>query len=221
MPLVFFLSLLIVKYCVCRVHVLPLPLLNVKKQTRAKENNRNPLSGNSWLYHSCPSFLCPIMGIRPHQRLCTSEYIWQAGIVVPNTYCIKLHASTDSLHIALNTSPDLIYSVLLVVLLLLKLFIILAVTMVFWWLMAVFQMWDVFCFLYPVSFKKILVEWNWRMILFLLQFLRERNSEYTTTLVRNRVLPLYSSCPFVPYLVATANWIIGELASCLPQVRIL
>ncbi|CAD5183120.1 unnamed protein product [Musa acuminata subsp. malaccensis] len=48
-------------------------------------------------------------------------------------------------------------------------------------------------------------------------FLRERNSEYTTTLVRNRVLPLYSSCPFVPYLVATANWIIGELASCLPQ----
>ncbi|CAL9114888.1 unnamed protein product [Musa textilis] len=48
-------------------------------------------------------------------------------------------------------------------------------------------------------------------------FLRERNSEYTTTLVRNRVLPLYSSCPFVPYLVATANWIVGELASCLPQ----
>ncbi|KAJ0980544.1 hypothetical protein J5N97_008799 [Dioscorea zingiberensis] len=48
-------------------------------------------------------------------------------------------------------------------------------------------------------------------------FLTERNPEYTSTLLRNRVLPLYSSSLCSPYLVATANWIIGELASCLPQ----
>ncbi|XP_038975739.1 importin beta-like SAD2 isoform X2 [Phoenix dactylifera] len=48
-------------------------------------------------------------------------------------------------------------------------------------------------------------------------FLREISSEYTTTLVRNRVLPLYSLGQCSPYLIATANWVIGELASCLPQ----
>ncbi|KAG6487517.1 hypothetical protein ZIOFF_056104 [Zingiber officinale] len=48
-------------------------------------------------------------------------------------------------------------------------------------------------------------------------FLKERNSEYTSSLVRNRVLPLYSSCPFVPYLVATANWLLGQLSPCLPE----
>lgn len=48
-------------------------------------------------------------------------------------------------------------------------------------------------------------------------FLREINPEYRATLVRNRVLPLYSLCPSPPYLIATANWVIGELASSLPQ----
>nr|XP_019702618.1 importin beta-like SAD2 isoform X2 [Elaeis guineensis] len=51
----------------------------------------------------------------------------------------------------------------------------------------------------------------------LLQFLSEISSAYVTTLVRNRVLPLYSLCKCSPYLIATANWVIGELASCLPQ----
>ncbi|KAF8401236.1 hypothetical protein HHK36_012168 [Tetracentron sinense] len=48
-------------------------------------------------------------------------------------------------------------------------------------------------------------------------FLKERNPGYTTTLVRTRVLPLYSLSMGLPYLVATANWVLGELASCLPQ----
>ncbi|MQM04400.1 hypothetical protein Taro_037202 [Colocasia esculenta] len=48
-------------------------------------------------------------------------------------------------------------------------------------------------------------------------FLRERNPDYTTNLIRNRVLPLYSLHSCLPYLIATANWIIGELAACLPQ----
>ncbi|KAE8724211.1 methyltransferase-like protein 21D-like [Hibiscus syriacus] len=48
-------------------------------------------------------------------------------------------------------------------------------------------------------------------------FLREQKPAYTTTLVQTRVLPLYSLpfCP--PYLVAAASWVLGELASCLPE----
>ncbi|KAE8683377.1 1-cysteine peroxiredoxin 1 [Hibiscus syriacus] len=48
-------------------------------------------------------------------------------------------------------------------------------------------------------------------------FLREQQPAYTTTLVQTRVLPLYSLpfCP--PYLVAAACWVLGELASCLPE----
>ncbi|KAJ1696023.1 hypothetical protein LUZ63_012721 [Rhynchospora breviuscula] len=48
-------------------------------------------------------------------------------------------------------------------------------------------------------------------------FLKERPSDYTATLIRNRVLPLYSLRKCTPYLVATSNWLLGELARCLPQ----
>lgn len=51
-----------------------------------------------------------------------------------------------------------------------------------------------------------------------LQFLNERNPDYTSVLVQNRVLPLYSLCSCSPYLMATANWVLGALASCLPEV---
>ncbi|XP_058076603.1 uncharacterized protein LOC131225158 isoform X2 [Magnolia sinica] len=48
-------------------------------------------------------------------------------------------------------------------------------------------------------------------------FLKDQNPAYTATLIRSRLLPLYLSSPCLPYLVATANWVLGELASCLPQ----
>ncbi|KAI3993351.1 hypothetical protein MKX01_010094 [Papaver californicum] len=48
-------------------------------------------------------------------------------------------------------------------------------------------------------------------------FLRERSPFYTTNLLRTRVLPVYSLFPCVPYLVANANWVLGELANCLPE----
>ncbi|KAL5700694.1 hypothetical protein ACHQM5_026109 [Ranunculus cassubicifolius] len=48
-------------------------------------------------------------------------------------------------------------------------------------------------------------------------FLSEWNPEYTSTLVRTRMLPLYSLSKCVPYLLAAANWVIGELASSLPE----
>lgn len=48
-------------------------------------------------------------------------------------------------------------------------------------------------------------------------FLSEQKAEYTATLVRMRVLPLYTIPLPSPYLVASANWVLGELASCLPE----
>ncbi|KAL4203046.1 hypothetical protein AMTRI_Chr02g224250 [Amborella trichopoda] len=47
-------------------------------------------------------------------------------------------------------------------------------------------------------------------------FLKERDPEYTKTLVKSRVLPLYGLEGCSPFLIAAANWLIGELVSCLP-----
>lgn len=52
-----------------------------------------------------------------------------------------------------------------------------------------------------------------------MQFLREQESGYVTTLICTRILPLYTVAVSVPYLVASANWVLGELGSCLPEVR--
>ncbi|XP_049408930.1 uncharacterized protein LOC125872255 [Solanum stenotomum] len=51
----------------------------------------------------------------------------------------------------------------------------------------------------------------------LLDFLTEQSPGFTDTLVRNRVLPLYETPTPQPYLIATANWVLGELASCLSE----
>ncbi|XP_048129256.1 importin beta-like SAD2 isoform X3 [Rhodamnia argentea] len=48
-------------------------------------------------------------------------------------------------------------------------------------------------------------------------FLRDKQPGYTATLLRTRVLPLYTISEKVPYLVAAANWVVGELSSCLPE----
>ncbi|XP_047330532.1 importin beta-like SAD2 homolog isoform X2 [Impatiens glandulifera] len=47
-------------------------------------------------------------------------------------------------------------------------------------------------------------------------FLSEKKDDYIAALVHKRVLPLYSHHT-VPYLIASANWVLGELASCLPE----
>ncbi|TVU23430.1 hypothetical protein EJB05_25796 [Eragrostis curvula] len=47
-------------------------------------------------------------------------------------------------------------------------------------------------------------------------FLTEKK-DLTVTLIRNRILPLYSLDPCSPYLISTANWVIGQLALCLPE----
>ncbi|XP_051180407.1 uncharacterized protein [Lolium perenne] len=47
-------------------------------------------------------------------------------------------------------------------------------------------------------------------------FLTEKK-DLTATLIRNRILPLYYLDQCNPYLISTANWIIGQLAPCLPE----
>ncbi|XP_023642078.1 uncharacterized protein LOC17893252 [Capsella rubella] len=49
------------------------------------------------------------------------------------------------------------------------------------------------------------------------EFIQEQNPEYVASFVRTRVLPIYSTPDVTPYLVASANWVLGELASCLPE----
>ncbi|KAL2338903.1 hypothetical protein Fmac_013349 [Flemingia macrophylla] len=51
----------------------------------------------------------------------------------------------------------------------------------------------------------------------LLDFLREQEPDFVTTLVRTRILPLYTVALSLPYLLASANWVLGELGSCLPE----
>ncbi|XAR56947.1 hypothetical protein NMG60_11024924 [Bertholletia excelsa] len=48
-------------------------------------------------------------------------------------------------------------------------------------------------------------------------FLSEQKANHTATLVRMRVLPLYKNPMCFPYLIASANWVLGELASCLSE----
>lgn len=47
-------------------------------------------------------------------------------------------------------------------------------------------------------------------------FLTEKK-DLTITLIRNRILPLYSLDPCSPYLISTPSWVIGQLAICLPE----
>ncbi|KDP27986.1 hypothetical protein JCGZ_19066 [Jatropha curcas] len=47
-------------------------------------------------------------------------------------------------------------------------------------------------------------------------FLKEQKPGHISVLVRTRLLPLYT-VSVTPHLVAAANWVLGELASCLPQ----
>ncbi|XP_020573467.1 uncharacterized protein LOC110019929 isoform X4 [Phalaenopsis equestris] len=48
-------------------------------------------------------------------------------------------------------------------------------------------------------------------------FFKGRSSEYIHSLLQSRVLPIFSLYPCSPFLLSTANWLLGELACCLPQ----
>lgn len=48
-------------------------------------------------------------------------------------------------------------------------------------------------------------------------FFKVQGPEHVSLLLRTRVLPLYSMASPSPYLIANANWLLGELAVCLPE----
>ncbi|KAK7388057.1 hypothetical protein VNO78_22860 [Psophocarpus tetragonolobus] len=70
-----------------------------------------------------------------------------------------------------------------------------------------------------LSDKKILNDYFGVLMAYggLQDFLREQEPEFVTTLVRTRIMPLYTVAMSLPYLVASANWVLGELGSCLPE----
>ncbi|MED6120292.1 hypothetical protein PIB30_019443 [Stylosanthes scabra] len=70
-----------------------------------------------------------------------------------------------------------------------------------------------------VSQKQILNDYFGVLMAYggLQDFLREQEPGYVTALLRTRILPLYAIAVSVPYLVASANWVLGELGSCLPE----
>ena len=49
------------------------------------------------------------------------------------------------------------------------------------------------------------------------EFFQVQSLEHLALLLRTRVLPLYSMSSPSPYLIANANWSLGELAVCLPE----
>lgn len=49
------------------------------------------------------------------------------------------------------------------------------------------------------------------------QFLKAQRPDHLHMLLQSRVLSLYSMASPSPFLLANANWVLGELASCLPE----
>jgi hypothetical protein len=52
-----------------------------------------------------------------------------------------------------------------------------------------------------------------------MQFFDSQEDEMVTVMLQTCVFPLYSMLSPNPYLLANANWLLGELATCLPEVQ--
>ncbi|KAL3700792.1 hypothetical protein R1sor_018814 [Riccia sorocarpa] len=55
----------------------------------------------------------------------------------------------------------------------------------------------------------------------LTQFLKTQTPDKVAFLLQSRVFPLYTMGTPSPYVLANANWLLGELAGCLPEVNTL
>lgn len=51
------------------------------------------------------------------------------------------------------------------------------------------------------------------------QYLKTQPAAKITMLLERRVFPLYLMVAPSPYVLANANWMLGELVNCLPEVR--
>ncbi|KAG0600495.1 hypothetical protein M758_11G038800 [Ceratodon purpureus] len=49
------------------------------------------------------------------------------------------------------------------------------------------------------------------------EFLKTQDAETITMLLQSRVFPLYTMVLPSPYVLATSNWLLGKLATCLPE----
>lgn len=49
------------------------------------------------------------------------------------------------------------------------------------------------------------------------EFLKTQDTEIVATLLQTRIFPLYAMVVPSPYVLANSNWLLGELASCLPE----
>lgn len=52
-----------------------------------------------------------------------------------------------------------------------------------------------------------------------MQFLKTQDAETIKMLLQTRVFPLYAMVVPSPYVLATSNWLLGKLSTCLPEVR--
>lgn len=70
-----------------------------------------------------------------------------------------------------------------------------------------------------MSKKKVLNDYFGVLMAYggLQDFLKDQESGFVTMLIRTRILPLYTIAVSVPHLIASANWVLGELGSCLPE----
>lgn len=99
-----------------------------------------------------------------------------------------------------------------------------AVIMVLCWPTAAFSRWLVQTYSYPRyvcgCFSQSL-SWVYHgnlILQFFCQYLKTQSSEKVIMLLQTRVFPLYSMVAPTPYVLANANWLLGELATCLPEV---
>ena len=53
----------------------------------------------------------------------------------------------------------------------------------------------------------------------MMQFLKTQDAETVTIMLQTRIFPLYTMMLPSPYVLATSNWLLGKLATCLPEVR--
>ncbi|XP_024522406.1 uncharacterized protein LOC9646477 [Selaginella moellendorffii] len=68
------------------------------------------------------------------------------------------------------------------------------------------------CFESTVSYFGVLLAYG-----ALQQFFKSQSAEYLKMILLSRVFPIYSLTPPSPFLLANANWLLGELATCLPE----
>ncbi|KAG6558222.1 hypothetical protein Mapa_000405 [Marchantia paleacea] len=50
------------------------------------------------------------------------------------------------------------------------------------------------------------------------QFLKMQSPDFVTMIIHTRVMPIFSIATSSPYIVATACWLIGTLATCMPKM---